>query len=191
LTALYVPGVEETDPKKLIRSQQLVASATATNTTNIATNATNIATNTTAISCFEGRAAGIRSRCSPIRSGNLNKHYACGHAGTATISSQRRKGVGQVYRQRFKRCPDSYGQLQRLRCYEAATGVYTVSFTTAFSSANYACAGKQDRQRSLTRSFRCKAQERGQRPALDLSNGTAGATAFDPGSGMIVCFGDQ
>jgi hypothetical protein len=44
LTALYVPGVEETDQKKIIRSAQLVASATTTNTTNISTNTSDIAT---------------------------------------------------------------------------------------------------------------------------------------------------
>lgn len=49
MTALYVPGVEETDPQKIIRSQQLIASVTTTNTANIATNTTNIATNTTNI----------------------------------------------------------------------------------------------------------------------------------------------
>jgi hypothetical protein len=47
--ALYVPGTEETDPKKIIMSQQLVAGQTTTNTTAIATNTTNIATNTTNI----------------------------------------------------------------------------------------------------------------------------------------------
>jgi hypothetical protein len=52
LTALYVPGVEETDQKKLIRSQQLVAGATSTNTTNIATNTASIATNTAAIAAL-------------------------------------------------------------------------------------------------------------------------------------------
>jgi hypothetical protein len=47
--ALYVPGTEETDPKKIIMSQQLVAGQTTTNTTSIATNTANIATNTTNI----------------------------------------------------------------------------------------------------------------------------------------------
>jgi hypothetical protein len=43
MTALYVPGVEETDTKKIIRSAQLIASQTATNSTNIATNTAAIA----------------------------------------------------------------------------------------------------------------------------------------------------
>jgi hypothetical protein len=47
--ALYVPGTEETDPKKIIMSQQLVAGQTTTNTTAIATNTADIATNTAAI----------------------------------------------------------------------------------------------------------------------------------------------
>lgn len=41
--ALYVPGTEETDPRKIIMSQQLVAGQTTTNTTNIATNTAAIA----------------------------------------------------------------------------------------------------------------------------------------------------
>jgi hypothetical protein len=41
--ALYVPGTEETDPKKIIMSQQLVAGQTTTNTTDIATNTAAIA----------------------------------------------------------------------------------------------------------------------------------------------------
>jgi hypothetical protein len=44
MTALYVPGVEETDTKKIIRSQQLVASQTSANTTSIVTNTSDIAT---------------------------------------------------------------------------------------------------------------------------------------------------
>lgn len=46
--ALYVPGTEETDPKKQNQSLQLIGAATTTNTTDIATNTSAIATiNTT------------------------------------------------------------------------------------------------------------------------------------------------
>lgn len=48
-TSPYVPGTEETDPKKQNMSLQALGGAISTNTTNIATNTTNIATNTASI----------------------------------------------------------------------------------------------------------------------------------------------
>jgi hypothetical protein len=52
VTAIYVPGTEETDPKRIIMSQQLVAGKVSENITAIATNTTNIATNTASIAAI-------------------------------------------------------------------------------------------------------------------------------------------
>lgn len=52
MTDYYVPGTEETDPKKTIMSLQQAHEKTATNTTDIATNTTNIAANTAAIAAI-------------------------------------------------------------------------------------------------------------------------------------------
>lgn len=55
MTTYYVPGVEETDLKKVIRSLQNIGGAAATATDNIATNTTNIATNTASLVPLIGR----------------------------------------------------------------------------------------------------------------------------------------
>jgi hypothetical protein len=57
--AFYVPGTEETDPKKQNMSLQLLGAAASTNTTNIATNTTNIAANTAAITALQSPGNGL------------------------------------------------------------------------------------------------------------------------------------
>jgi len=52
-TALYVPGVTEQDPKKLIRSQQLIAGQTAAHADSIAANTTDISTANTNITALQ------------------------------------------------------------------------------------------------------------------------------------------
>lgn len=59
MTDYYVPGTEETDPKKTIMSLQQAHEKTATNTTNIATNTANITTNTTNIAANTAAIAAI------------------------------------------------------------------------------------------------------------------------------------
>jgi hypothetical protein len=83
MTALYVPGVEETDTKKLIRSQQLVASATSTNTTNVASNTASIATNTASIAT---NTAAIATNTAAIATNAANLAALTGSKITASLS---------------------------------------------------------------------------------------------------------
>lgn len=59
MTALYVPGTEETDPKKQNQSLQLIGGKTTENTTAIATNTADIATSAAAIAANTAAIAAI------------------------------------------------------------------------------------------------------------------------------------
>lgn len=68
-----------------------------------------------------------------------------------------------------------------------ATGLYTVSFTVAFASANYVC---------LVTEIVGATNGWGQVQSLAAGSAnigfvTLGPASFDPGSGMVVCFGAQ
>jgi hypothetical protein len=85
--ALYVPGTEETDPKKIIMSQQLVAGQTTTNTTAIATNTTNIATNTTNIATNTTNIATNTANIATIQGDYASKTSNNTLAGVQTFSN--------------------------------------------------------------------------------------------------------
>jgi hypothetical protein len=70
-----------------------------------------------------------------------------------------------------------------------SSGAYTVTFTTAFASSNYACSNTP--MDSLTNGWgtiQNGAQAAGSISAVYL---TAATTAFDPSNGYVICFGRQ
>lgn len=141
MTEYYVPGTEEKDPKKVIMSLQQAHEKTATNTTDIATNTANIATNaadiatntadiaanTAAIATKLGAASqadqeAASSTTVGVTPGRQHFHpsaakawaYFDGKTGS-TVTTKATHGISNIARN--------------------STGNYTITFTTAFSSA--------------------------------------------------------
>lgn len=67
-----------------------------------------------------------------------------------------------------------------------STGDYTVSFTTAFASANYACSVTANQGGLITggRSNQLAG-------SIEIGFANAAATAVDPNQGFLICFGRQ
>jgi hypothetical protein len=146
MTALYVPGVEETDTKKIIRSQQLVASQTSTNTTGIATNTASIATNTTNIASNTSAITALQA--GPLVSGSVAAQSDQETATSTTLAvTPGRQQFHPSAAKAWVRFTQSAGTYTQQAAYNIAsfsktsTGLVVVNLTTAFSSANFAVVG--------------------------------------------------
>jgi hypothetical protein len=70
-----------------------------------------------------------------------------------------------------------------------AIGVYTITFTTAFSSADYGCMVTNGAE-GVTNGFgQANTTASGSMTATFISAGAA--AAIDPPRGYVLCFGDQ
>lgn len=187
---IYVPGTSETDPKKQNRSLQAIAAAATTNTTNIATNTTNIATNTTAIAALNAGplvsgAVAVQSDQETATSTTLavtpgrQQFHPSAPKAWVKFTGTSTPGAAVI--------TASYNVASVTRT--ATLGVYTVAFTTAFSSANYACSVTQ-----IVGSTNGWGQVQSGGMAagsVQVAFITAPVASFDPGSGMVICLGDQ
>jgi hypothetical protein len=151
---LYVPGTEETDPKKQNMSLQQIGSAattnatnTATNTANIATNTTNIATNTTNIATNTTNIGSNTTAISALQAGPLVAGAVASKSDQVT-GTDVTKAVTPGHQQDHISAAKvivSFGTTGTIvtnynvtSVAHTGTGVYTVTFTVPFSSANYA-----------------------------------------------------
>lgn len=194
---VYAPGTAETDPKKQNRSLQANAAATATNTTNIAAN-------TAAIAALPGTivssvaTAGLATG-GPITSTGTVSVTAAAKSDQTTGSSNV-LAVTPLHQQDHDSAAKAWcvfvGSSASISASYNISGVvrnsagqYTVSFTTAFASANYVCNVTSD-------------QPSGAAGALSFIN-TKSAGSFtmfavnnagslgDPVNVNVVCFGRQ
>ncbi len=87
MTALYVPGTEETDPKKQNQSLQLIGGQTSTNTDNIATNTASIATLTTNGATYVAGPGSATANGFAVYSGTTGK-LVKDHAATIDLTAE-------------------------------------------------------------------------------------------------------
>lgn len=191
---IYVPGTAETDPKKQNRSLQAIAAAATTNATDITTNTTNIATNTTNIATNTTAIAALNA--GPLTSGNVAVQSDQETATSTTLAVT--PGRQQFHPSASKAFVKFTGQATNGACVitasynvsgvsRTATGSYTITFATAFSSANYACFVTQ--VVGATNGWgQVQSEAAG---SVSVAFITLGPAAFDPGSGMVTCSGDQ
>jgi hypothetical protein len=144
MTALYVPGVEETDTKKIIRSQQLVASQTSTNTANVATNTANVATNTANIATNTSAITALQA--GPLVSGSVAAQSDQETATSTTLAvTPGRQKFHPLHPKALAYVTVAAGTYTLTTntgvsgIVKNSTGNITLTFSTAFSSANYHC----------------------------------------------------
>jgi hypothetical protein len=175
---VYAPGTEETDLKKLNMSLQQNA---ATNTTN----ATNIATNTAAIAAIQA---------GPLTSGNvaIQSDQETATSTSLAVTPGRQQfhpsaakawviftGSGVNGAQTVNASYNVSG-VSRI-----SAGIYAVSFTTSFSSANYACVATPEGINGW--GLISTRAAGGVNVAFEISTNTL----TDPTFGHVICFGDQ
>lgn len=165
----YVPGSEEKDPAKVIMSLQQAHSKTATNTTDIATNTTNIATNTSDIASIQAAIAGPpwgTGTVTNVATAGLATGGPITTTGTVTVTAASKSdqttatsnvvAVTPLHQQDHDSACKAWVKFANSGINGAQTinasynvtsvsrnglGDFTITFTTAFSSVNYACTG--------------------------------------------------
>ncbi len=197
----FVPGAQEKDPAKVIRSLQQAHEKTAaneadiaTNTADIATNAADIATNTADIATnaadIAANAAAIAAL--PAPASQSDQETATDTAKPVTPGRQQYHPSAAKAWVKFagsgangaQTINASYNVSDVSR---TGAGLYTVSFSTSFSSANYAAVPNGYASVVLTTQIANASQATGS-VGLVFSNNSG--TQVDPVVGYLIAFGD-
>jgi hypothetical protein len=195
----YVPGLGEKDSDKTIRSLMQAHEKTETNTTDIATNTANIATNTADIATntadIATNTANIATNTAdinaleagPLTSGNVatqaNQETATSTNLAVTPGRQQYHPSAAKAWVNFAGASGTIGASYNVASVSrGSAGVYTVNFTTAFSSTSYAIVAGSNLVTTMTVASASAA-------SINTFNGSFAAT--DAGTVFAAFYGDQ
>jgi hypothetical protein len=197
LTGLYVPPTEESDHKKQNMSIQLIGSATSTNTTDIATiNALRTSATVFGLSKVDNStitaAAGV---ISTVIAAQADQETSTSVVAAVTPGRQQFHPSACKAWVSFNASGTILASYNVASVSRTATGKFTITFTTAFSSANYQCNVSSEVAGNATDACTVLVDSSAipkTASTVSLLFLNVGATAFvNPTVGHLSCFGDQ